>query len=346
MRVGLLLWNARAHRDMNVDVPRVSIAMCTYNGARYLSSQLASIEAQTLVVDEVVISDDGSTDETLAILQDYQRRSRAQVNIVRRSAPLGIVANFEVALSRCTGDILLLADQDDVWVPTKVERLVRCFASNPEALLIFSDAELVDAENQSLRQTLWQSLAFSPREQRTIRRAKRSTSALLHKSVVTGATTAIRRELLSHARPLPAGVGLLHDGWLALVASCHGTIVPVDETLVRYRQHSAQHTGAPRRDGVRTLSAVAAAHREHYDFELQLRQSRLLLARLLDPATQQSRRSTGSATFLINHIEHIQARSDARKRRMPGRLISELVKGRYHKHSRGVRSLAKDLLRS
>lgn len=323
---------------------RISVAMCTYNGERFLRRQLESISEQTLLPDELVVYDDGSTDGTLALLRDFALRSNIPTFVHSNDQTLGVVSNFEAALGHCRGQLLFLADQDDVWLPRRVEQFVHTFAVNPDALLVFSDARLVDADEAPLPGTLWQSLAFGEREQRAVATPK-GLSLLLHKSVVTGAASAVRRSLLPLARPFPRDIGLLHDGWLALVASCWGTVVASPEPSICYRQHAAQFTGAPQRPPSEAGSQALADARRHYDYALQERQATLLLERL-SRADDEGLSVTGQPRVddLISHLKHLQARLQLGRRPAPGLVLRELAAGRYHRHSNGFRSALKDAL--
>ncbi len=137
---------------------RIGVALCTYNGARYLQAQLDSILDQDLPVNEVMIGDDGSSDQTLQLLQAFVPRAQAlgiRVEIVQHARNLGYVRNFADALMRCQADILFLCDQDDVWHPGRVRRYVERFHADQGLLLLHSDAWLVDAQGARLASGCW-----------------------------------------------------------------------------------------------------------------------------------------------------------------------------------------------
>ena len=123
---------------------QISVAMCTYNGADFLSAQLASIAEQTRVPDKVVICDDASTDKTRAVLESFARTSAIRVSLYFSDQNTGSVKNFERAIGLCTGDVIALSDQDDVWNGNKLERIEQSFRDNAAVGSVFSDAELVD----------------------------------------------------------------------------------------------------------------------------------------------------------------------------------------------------------
>src|SRR4030095_10826576 len=121
-----------------------SVAMCTYNGARYVGEQLDSIASQTRPPDELVVCDDRSSDETVQIVEQFAASAKFPVSLEVNSQNLGSTKNFEKAIEICEGDLIALADQDDVWVPSKLEIIEREFDAVPASGLVFTDAEVVD----------------------------------------------------------------------------------------------------------------------------------------------------------------------------------------------------------
>src|ERR671918_1535646 len=122
---------------------KISVAMCTYNGAEYLPAQLESILAQSRPPDEIVVCDDCSTDQTPALLEQFKPESPIPIIIKINKQNLGSVKNFEQTVSMCTGDVVALSDQDDVWRKDKLQLFDDAFRKNPTAGLVFSDAEIV-----------------------------------------------------------------------------------------------------------------------------------------------------------------------------------------------------------
>ncbi len=211
------------------DRPLVSVAMCTYNGARFLKEQLDSILAQSYPDIEIIITDDGSADDTPAILAEYAARD-ARVRWSVNEVNLGFVKNFEKAISLCSGRYIALADQDDLWDPRKIERFVETIGMNA---MIYSDAELIDAEGKPLGSYL-------------IRPGKRPVAgsmplAFILDNCVSGNTLMFERSLLPRLLPIPEGISF-HDQWIAFAASASGTIVSTEEALTRYRRYDAQVT--------------------------------------------------------------------------------------------------------
>lgn len=221
----------------------VSVALCTFNGARYLPEQLASIQAQTRPVDELIVCDDGSTDETPRIVADFAGRVEFPVRFEVNQPRLGSTKNFENALRRCRGDVLLLCDQDDRWSPERVARTLAYLDEHPEMDAVFSNARVMDGESRPTGRTIWEEVQFTPDLQQRWLRGE-AHEILFNGYVVTGATLAMRRHALDLVVPFPIRFEkLIHDGWIALVLALKGTIGFVDEELIWYRRHAQQQVG-------------------------------------------------------------------------------------------------------
>lgn len=211
--------------------PLISVAMATYNGEKYLREQIDSILAQTHKNIEFIVCDDRSTDNTVAILREYQQLGKLSYSVNEKN--LGYYHNFERALSLCHGDYIALADQDDIWLPNKLEILLNEIGTNS---LIASDALLVDKNNEIL-QSSFKSYANLPvvYEYDFLR--------VLHSGFITGCTIMLRREMLNHAMPFPKSIQY-HDWWLGFVGFKTGGTRYIDQQLIRYRQHDNNQIGA------------------------------------------------------------------------------------------------------
>ena len=365
-----------------MDKPRVSIALCTCNGARYLPAQLQSIARQTRLPDQLVICDDLSSDDTLAIIADFSRTAAFPVEVRRNALNLGSTRNFEQAISFCTGEIIVLCDQDDLWRPEKLLAMEAAFGASPAAGLVFSDARIVDENSASTGHYLWQSSGLV-RGLRTQAEKGELFKVLLTDSRVTGSTMAFRASLKSLILPIPPA--WVHDEWIALLASAVAPYVMIDKPLVDYRQHAAQQVGPVPFTLPEQVKPVFKRHRvrrSHYaemTAKFQLPRERLAQERLAreslaseSPAREslasESLASEGLAseglaqespaqraapgcppryiTALQEKIDHMQALSDlpeARWRRPPI-VFREVASGRYQRCSRGWITVAKDLL--
>jgi len=220
---------------------KLSVAMCTYNGAAYLSEQLESLATQTRLPDEVVICDDSSTDnQTREIVETFSRRAPFPVRLFVNKHNLGSKRSFELAIRRCRGEIIFLSDQDDVWRKDKLAVIEHTFSSSPRTGLVFSDAEIVDEHLVELG-GLWTNFDDAGR---TDIEKQNVFKALLRRNLVTGATLAFRPNLRRLVLPIPTDTIFQHDAWIALIIAAVARVTFISEPLIKYRQHPGQQIGA------------------------------------------------------------------------------------------------------
>lgn len=313
--------------------PRLSVALCTFEGARFLPKQLDSLVNQTCPFDELVACDDGSTDGTVDILADFARHSPSPVHLVCNPKRLGVVKNFEQAISLCSGELIALADQDDTWHVTKLECLLQALAE-PGVGLAFSDADVVDERSSPLGYTMWQRVGFNKSEQERMV-AGDGLGVLLKHFVVTGATLAFRANLRSLLLPLPPEWP--HDAWIASVAAAVTTLHPIDKPLVQYRQHGNNVVGGKRISVIEQGRHGLALGREAY-YRTEIERFLTLLQRL-------QAAGVGKSIVVEAKLAHLHTRADLpqnRLKRLPG-IISELSCGGYRRYARNWESAVMDM---
>ena len=315
----------------------VSVALCTRNGARYLRQQIESICAQDLKPCELVLSDDASSDDSVALVEQLLAPSGIPLRVLRNDPPLGVTRNFEQAVRACGGDLVALCDHDDVWHPGRLARMAAPFEARPDLLLLHSDARMVDADGAPLGTTLFQTLEVQPRELAAIARGD-AFDVLLRRNLVTGAATVFRRRLLEAALPFPAT--WVHDEWLAAIAAAIGRVDVLPEPLIDYRQHGANQIGA-RRLGL--AEKLAKAFDTRGDKHAQrLARAQALLERLqalgarVPPARLQAQQQK------VAHQAFRAALPAARLARLP-RVLREAASGRYQRFGRGKQAVVQDL---
>ncbi|WPQ64531.1 glycosyltransferase family 2 protein [Chitinophaga sancti] len=204
----------------------VSVCMATYNGAAFVKEQINSILTQLKSEDELIISDDGSTDGTLDILSEIaDDRIRLYHGNFR-----DVIRNFQHALSKAEGDHIFLADQDDVWLPGKVAKMIDLLQKYD---LVISDSEVVDEQLQLLHASFF---AYFGSGKGLLKNMARST--------YYGSCMAFRKSLLDGALPFPATREIGHDLWIGLVAEMTGTVCFYPEALIKYRRHGETFTSA------------------------------------------------------------------------------------------------------
>jgi hypothetical protein len=326
---------------------KISVAMCTFNGAPYLRQQLDSIAAQTQLPYELIVCDDGSTDESVNIIESFAASAHFPVQLHINSENQGSTRTFERAIELCTGDVIALCDQDDYWVPAKLARLAVEFARKSRVGMVFTDAQLVDEDMQPLGSSLWQKLNFSAKERERLRQGS-GFDSLLQGATVTGATLAFRSRYRQLVLPIPDGLPLIHDGWIALLVAAVSDVVPLSESLVKYRQHSSQQVGAQERLGPRQAAGLIAPARQAFRRDNPYAEI-LAIALAVQTRLMERREQFDSKRVvpgLQAKIAHLTARSKLPRPRLARaqRLLRELLTGRYHRYSNGFRSAFKDLL--
>lgn len=220
--------------------PTVGVALCTYNGSRYIEVQLASILQQQPAPESLVVADDASTDDTLDRVARATASSAAAVTVLAGEAPLGVTANFERAVSAVSQDLVALSDQDDRWHEGRLDSLRELFARDDGLTLVHTDADLVDGDGRPLGRTLFESLEVTPQEF-AAEESGRAFDVFLRRNLATGATMVFRRSLLDDALPFPRE--WVHDEWLAAIAAATGRVAVVRAATIDYRQHGANQIG-------------------------------------------------------------------------------------------------------
>lgn len=208
----------------------VSVAIATYNGERYLQQQLDSIYQQTYKNVEVVVTDDCSQDHTVEILERYRKKCGLKYSV--NDVNLGYAKNFERAASLCSGDYIAFCDQDDIFLPEKIETLVREIG---EYSLIYSDATLIDGDGAEFAQSYMRYVNFPML-------AGKPFKELVFSCFIRGFQMLFTRDLLQAALPMPDRV--THDDWFTILAAKRDGIRYLDRPLVQYRQHGRNVTGS------------------------------------------------------------------------------------------------------
>ncbi len=212
-----------------IDQPLVSVVMATYNGERFIGAQLESILTQTYAHLEIIIVDDGSTDRSYTLLEEYAQKDQ-RIKLFRNEKNLGYVKNFEKGLSLATGDYIAPSDQDDVWLPEKIEVLINGIGN---ATIAYCDSSLINENGILIGKKL-----------SDIKRLVDFNDCLnfLVGNSAPGHAMLIKKELVRNSIPLAPMIP--HDHWLGFVATLYQGIKFIDQPLVYYRQHNSSVFGA------------------------------------------------------------------------------------------------------
>jgi glycosyltransferase involved in cell wall biosynthesis len=316
----------------------ISIALCTYNGEKYLYEQLESIIGQTVLPDEIVICDDDSTDNTVSIIKKFSSSTVIPIRLYNNEERLGVTRNFKKAISLCNGNYIALCDQDDVWLKNKLEKEIAAFNApgNENLEVVFTDLLLVDEKLNSLGKTMWQHINFTKKLKREWRQGGALSRLLFTGNVVTGASVLFKSSLRARFLDLlNANYRVwIHDGLIALVAAKQNTITFLDEVTVLYRQHDKQaiggyasHTTKPRHSDM--INEQLEGYTKGREDLLQLGYKKEQLSQL---------------SALIDHFTIRRNLPVNRFKRLPI-IVKEFITGRYNKYSgTSIRHPIKDWL--
>lgn len=202
---------------------KISVCIATYNGEKYIKEQIDSILIQLSDNDEIIISDDNSTDNTLKILESL-KDDRVKVYINDNNNGVGLTYNFENALKKATGDYIFLSDQDDVWMPNKVQLCVKYLESYD---LVVTNCTLVDENLNQVNHSYF-----------ALNNSKQGFFKNLYRSSYLGSCLAFDRRILNIVLPFPSNLKLYHDWWIGFIADSEFKVYFIEQPLMLYRRHS------------------------------------------------------------------------------------------------------------
>lgn len=294
--------------------------------------------AQTRMPEELVVCDDLSSDNARAIAKNFAVKASFPVRLYSNPENIGSTKNFEKAIRLCSGDIIVLSDQDDVWHPEKLKRIEAVFMDSPRIGAVVTDGEMVDEYLNPLGYSLWESLKFSRFQQKRVSKGE-AFEVLLKHNFATGTTMAFRAEFKNFVLPIPAN--WVHDGWIGLLIAAMADLAIIPESLNKYRQHTNQQIGAVKKGFLEQLS------------DAEQKDSRFYLTVFEQYKSAYDRLSAiSNVTSLKKDIRQVEAKMNHMYRRanMPeGKLhrflvvLNEVMKLRYHHYSNGWKSIMRDL---
>lgn len=206
---------------------RISVCMATFNGEKFVEKQLSSILSQLGQHDEVIISDDGSVDDTLVIINKF---ADSRIKVFLNKKRYGPVGNFENALRHASGELIFLSDQDDVWLSGKVSTVSSLLKNND---LVLTNCKVVDEFGNLLSNSFFDS-----------RNSKKGFWINLYRNSYIGCCMAFRRDILSYVLPFPHFIHM-HDWWIGLLVEAKGNIAFCQDPMIMYVRHggNASPTG-------------------------------------------------------------------------------------------------------
>ena len=316
---------------------KISIALCTHNGSRFLEDQLNSILQQTRKPDEMIVCDDCSSDLTSKILDNFSKNAPFPCKTIFNERNLKPTKNFEKAICHCTGDYIALSDQDDYWDPKKLQICEECLNNNEGLGAVFSNAHIVDSNMNYLGYTAWERFNFNNREQMAFKKGQ-SLEVLLKHYVVTGATMMFRTELRPYLVPIPKI--WFHDAWIALIIASISSLSFVPAPLLYYRQHRNNHLGGIRKSLFRQILEVRNLDRCKI-LGLEIERYKQLNHRVSNLIGNRSSSVSQHLKEKVFHLERRFAMPSNRLLRIPF-IAREFFHNGYKKYSRNWGSIAMD----
>lgn len=208
---------------------KISVALAAYKGEKYIAGQIDSILSQLGADDELIVSDDYPSGKTKAVVESFAAKD-GRVKYLEGKGK-GVVKNFENALNACSGDVIFLCDQDDVWLPDKVQTVMAEFENG--AQLVMHDASITNADLNVTNPSCF-----------SVHGANTSLCKNLLKNTFVGCCMAFTKDLLSETMPFPNGIAM-HDWWIALVAlKKKRKTVLIQKPLILWRRHGENVTGS------------------------------------------------------------------------------------------------------
>lgn len=209
-----------------------SAALCTYNGEKYIKEQITSILHQSKAIDEIIVVDDCSSDNTVKLITAMEE---PRISMYQNENNLGYVKNFEKAVKLCSSDVIFLCDQDDIWKPEKVELSLEVFEHQPQVSFLYSDAEVVDSEGRVISRSLF----GNPETSSMKLDVTRDPLAVFNNTNIKGCLSAVRSGFAAKVVPFSEQWG--HDHWIAVLAYLSENMKYLDVPLVSYRRHAEHH---------------------------------------------------------------------------------------------------------
>lgn len=318
---------------------RISVALATYCGEKFLDEQLRSLVEQTILPDELIISDDGSTDRTLEIVQHFQKNAPFRV-IVIEGGRLGFNRNFERALAGCSGDIVLFCDQDDYWLSSHIHELTLPFTSDPDLKVVVSNSYYADVNLRLTGATLWSSERFDVTSMASRDPLKRFKTYSRHRALA-GHGMAFRRSLQEII--LPFGKTWVYDQWVGLVGVACGSIALIAEPQTIHRQHGHQSVAARAQSLMDHAIADRTLPPAYFDNQIEM------WMELLNRLDSQGAHLISQKVLRIveSRIELMRSRRalrDGGSGKRLGLATALLISGAYHRDARGLLTYARDVL--
>ena len=204
----------------------ITVCLTTYNGEEFIRDQTDSIICQLSDEDEIIVSDDESTDKTVSIIENYNDK---RIKIIKNKKSKGVIGNVESSLEQAKGDYIFLADQDDIWLPNKVEVCINALSKYD---LVISDCLVTDENRNIIHESFYE-----------VNKSQSNKWMALLKNSYLGCCMAFRRDILDKALPFPENIPM-HDIWIGNIAAFFYSVKFIPDKLIYFRRHQGNHSTA------------------------------------------------------------------------------------------------------
>lgn len=312
---------------------KISVAIAAYCGEKYIGDQLVSIVNQTVVPDEVVICDDSPDDLTENEVRKFEKF--LNIRYFRNSSQLGAAANFNKALSLCTGDVVFLADQDDVWYPYKVAWMMEHFSAG--ALAVFCNSDITDADGEKTGFTHFESRSCGNLRKCAPGLWKSQFPDSCRRFPAAGHDMALKNDFLKKLLPIPELTNC-HDNYLGIAAAAFDAWVIVPDSCGTFRRHGNSTSGAGERISLLGELKAARASVKNNSFAWNAELFRSVLEKFPTLPAERS-------ALLKERMEHSLARAKMgeKKSRKLRLIIQEIRNRNYFRFGRGWKNVIQDL---
>jgi len=322
---------------------KISTVIPTCQGARFLEEMLQSVQKQSIRPDELIISDDASTDNTLQIIEKFAHGSPFPVHLLRHD-PCGITENYLNAISIATGDVIVVGDQDDIWLHNRIEKIEGVFSKSPDIALVSCDSSLVDEKACSQGSTIRGGARKSSRLSARINRGDDFVEFLKGNFGLLAHTLSFRSTIQAALINKPKKLsGWWFEDWAACIGVCSGRLALIPEALTLYRQHGTQ---ASKKSGPTPISLKQRGTSKYSD---RIERMQYCLSLMLDPRLEtcfDNLESERRMKTLREYIGFLERRDALLQSAMPSGVLAGvdlLIAGEYMRFSRGFLSFWSDM---
>ncbi|MBO7329334.1 MAG: glycosyltransferase [Lentisphaeria bacterium] len=311
----------------------ISVAIAAYRGEKFIGEELNSFAAQTIVPDEVVICDDSPDDLTENEVRKFEKL--LNIRYFRNDSQLGVSANFNKVLSLCSGDVVFLADQDDLWYPDKTAKFLQYFEKGAKA--VFCDSDITDGFGEKSGLTHFESRGYAGLRSEKSGLWCGQFEASCRRFPAAGHDMALKKELLEKLLPVP-DLANCHDNFLGLAAAALDEWVIIPESLGTFRRHGNNTSGAGQKNSLLNAWKAARESAANNSFSWNAKLFQEVLRRLPDLPEERVK-------ILSDRVQHSLNRAEMSKKglRKYSLILNEIRNGNYFRFGRGWKNVVQDL---